>query len=124
MPLETIGDKVREQRVLRGWDQAELAQRMRMSVPTISRIENGGRELSVKELHSLAAIFNLSLSDFVEGPTPLHVSTEESDLLVGLMRVSRRYPHPVLRRVIALAEELAPYLQPPDAPSDARSEAS
>jgi transcriptional regulator with XRE-family HTH domain len=110
---ENFGEKVRFYRTQRGWGQAELARRMKTSVPTISRIENGGRDVSRQELVALAGVFQLSLSTFVEHPIPFDVSSEDSETLVVLMRVSRLLPRPVLRRVRALAEAVEPYFRPP-----------
>lgn len=117
MIVETFGDKVRFYRTQRGWGQAELARRMKISVPTLSRIENGGRDVSRQELVALAAVFQLSLSTFVEHPVPLALSSEESETLVVIMRASRRLPRPMLRRVRALAEEVEKYFTPPPAQS-------
>jgi transcriptional regulator with XRE-family HTH domain len=117
MSVENFGEKVRFYRTQRGWGQAELARRMKTSVPTISRIENGGRDVSRQELVTLAAVFQLSLSTFVEHPVPFDLSSDESETLVGIMRVFRRLPRPVLRRVLALAEESEQYFMPAPPPS-------
>ena len=113
MSDKNFGEKVRFYRTQRGWVQAELARRMKTSVPTISRIENGGRDVSRQELVTLAAVFQLSLSTFVEQPVPFALSSDESESLVGIMRVCRRLPRPMFRRFLALAEEAEPYFMPP-----------
>lgn len=112
MSDENFGEKVRFYRTQHGWGQAELARRMKTSVPTISRIENGGRDVSRQELVTLAAVFQLSLSTFVEQPVPFVLSSDESETLVVIMRVCRRLPRQMLRRVLALAEEAEPYFTP------------
>jgi transcriptional regulator with XRE-family HTH domain len=103
MTPQEIGDKVRTQRALRGWGQAELAQRLGTSVPTISRLENGLYDVTFKELLALAQIFQMSLPVFVESPRA-PASSNDSALLLLLMQASSRLPRPVLRRLVALAK--------------------
>ena len=43
--VKEIGDKVREQRLLRGWSQEELGKRTGLSSGHISEIENGQRKM-------------------------------------------------------------------------------
>lgn len=116
MSADTLGTKIRVERLLRGWEQEELASRMHTSVPTISRIENDIRGLYVHELVKLSSIFQVSITTLVEAPVKVDLSSEESEALLGLMRVARFFPLPVLRCVIALAEALLPYLGVPEAP--------
>ncbi len=47
--------------------QEFLANKLGISRPTYSQIENGNRELTLKEAQSLAKLFNMSLEDFIEG---------------------------------------------------------
>ena len=102
MTPQEIGEKVRVQRTLRGWGQADLAQRLGKSVPTISRLENGLYEVSLQEVIALAQVFQMSLAKFINSPT-VAASAQDTALLVVLMRASGRMPRPVLRRMAALA---------------------
>jgi transcriptional regulator with XRE-family HTH domain len=54
---------VRKLRLQRGWSQAELAQFSGLSVRTIQRIERGEKP-GLETLKSLAAVFDMEVSDF------------------------------------------------------------
>ena len=56
-----------------GISQAELAKKMSVTPPTISRIENGEREPNLQFLKNLATFFNVSvdyLLGLTDDPTP------------------------------------------------------
>jgi transcriptional regulator with XRE-family HTH domain len=40
-PLDSLGESVRDLRVLRGWTQQQLAAHAGVSQPAVSRVENG-----------------------------------------------------------------------------------
>jgi transcriptional regulator with XRE-family HTH domain len=71
MPLPSVTLAIRQARRACGMSQHELARRMRLKQPAISRIENGLRRVSVLELIALAealridpvALFRRVLSD-------------------------------------------------------------
>jgi transcriptional regulator with XRE-family HTH domain len=112
MTPQDFGDKVRFYRTLRGWGQDELAHRIGKSVPTISRIENGVQNLSLIEIVALSAALEVPIKDFFDGEDIIHLPPEESEILVALMRVSRRLPMPLLKQFLALAEGVEETLSP------------
>ena len=50
-----------------GMSQEFLAKKIGVSRPTYAQIENGARDMSVKEAQKLARFFELSLEDFLAG---------------------------------------------------------
>jgi transcriptional regulator with XRE-family HTH domain len=55
-----IGRKIKELREALDLSQQELANRLDISRPTVSQIENGERRISAEEIKKLAKIFNIS----------------------------------------------------------------
>ena len=58
--MVTIGRKIKEFREALGISQQELADRLGVSRPTVSQIENGERKIYAEEIKKLAKIFNIS----------------------------------------------------------------
>jgi transcriptional regulator with XRE-family HTH domain len=111
MTPQVFGDKVRQERMIRGWGQEELAQRIGKSIATVSRIENGGQQVMLAEILALAAAFNMSLNDLCSDADIVIVPLEEREALLNLMRVCRRLPRPLLKRFLALAQEMEESLE-------------
>ena len=61
---------VREQRKKRDLTQEFLASALKISRPTYAQIEQGERDLTITEARKLAAIFDISLEDFLAGNAP------------------------------------------------------
>ncbi len=61
-----LSNFIRQQRIKRQITQAELAGELGISRPTYLQIERGERELTISEAKKLAAVFGLSLEDFLE----------------------------------------------------------
>src|SRR5665811_317612 len=66
---------IQQQRVKRNMTQEHLASELDMSRPTYIQTEHGKRELTVTEAKKLAAIFNLTLDDFLDGREQKNIVT-------------------------------------------------
>ena len=66
---------IQQQRARHNMTQGYLASELGISRPTYMQIEHGKRELTVIEAKKLAAIFNMSLDDFLAGREPKHKIT-------------------------------------------------
>ena len=66
-PLEKLGERIREMRSRKNLSQEEFAQAAELDRSYIGQIERGERNLSFNNLHKIAAAFDISLSDLVEG---------------------------------------------------------
>lgn len=67
----SLGQRIKTFREQNGMSQQQLSEKLKVSRPTISQIENGEREISADELITLSEIFNLSIDsllDMEKGP--------------------------------------------------------
>ncbi len=71
-----IGQRITELRKLKGLSQAELADRLKISRPSLAQIELGNRGVDVLELHELSIILGFSLDDFMSENFPASASLE------------------------------------------------
>ena len=62
-----FGKFIQQQRTKRELTQEYLASELGMSRPTYMQIEHGKRELTISEAKKLAAIFDMSLKNFLDG---------------------------------------------------------
>ncbi|MFH0853234.1 MAG: type II toxin-antitoxin system antitoxin SocA domain-containing protein [bacterium] len=65
-----FGKFIQQQRAKRGMTQEYLASQLDISRPTYMQIERGERELTVNEAKKLAAIFDMSLENFLAKKEP------------------------------------------------------
>lgn len=110
MNAQTFGERVRFYRILRGWDQDELASRIKKSVPTVSRIENGTQNLSLEVILALANALGISPTAFFMDEER-ELSSTDITLLMLLFRFSHRLPEPILKCFVAMAKEVDRALQ-------------
>ena len=57
---DVLGERIRQLRETKGWQQDELAQKMDLSRETLSSIENGRRQVKAEELGRFADVFAVS----------------------------------------------------------------
>ncbi|MCE8509211.1 helix-turn-helix transcriptional regulator [Ruegeria pomeroyi] len=80
---QKIGDKLRERRKLLGLSLENLSRLSGSTVPTLSHIERGTRDVKLSTLVSMAAALRIDLSElFVENRTT-HVNREPQSGAVG-----------------------------------------
>lgn len=64
-----IGEQIRRLRLLRGWTQADLAEKAGLTVEGVSRIERGARAARVSTLRLIASAMETSVATLLdEGP--------------------------------------------------------
>ncbi|MDA2922938.1 helix-turn-helix domain-containing protein [Patescibacteria group bacterium AH-259-L07] len=61
-----LGKFIYQQRTKQNMTQEYLASELGISRPTYMQIERGGRELTISEAKKLAAIFDMTLADFLQ----------------------------------------------------------
>lgn len=61
---ENMSSKITELREQRGWSQAELAQRLKVTRSHINKIEKGKANASIPLLERIAKEFGVSIKDF------------------------------------------------------------
>jgi len=88
-----LGQRIKQVRGSIGLSQQALAEKLGLSRPSISLIENGERKVSAAELEKLAAIFNLSADALLDPGKEPKVIIRESRATYGIepasgMRIS------------------------------------
>ncbi|MBU1289641.1 DUF4065 domain-containing protein [Patescibacteria group bacterium] len=63
--VKDLFKKIKLLREENNFSQGYLAEKLKMSRPTYTQIEKGGRELTVLEAQKLASLFSMSLNDFL-----------------------------------------------------------
>ena len=76
-----LAQKIRLLRFVRGWSQAELAQRSRLHRTYISTVERAACSVGLDNLERLARAFGLSVQDLLDMP--------DTRALSKLLRVQR-----------------------------------
>jgi transcriptional regulator with XRE-family HTH domain len=66
--VANVGDRLKEERTLKGWSQRDLAEESGTNVDTISGIERGQHEPRPSTLRKLAAALGLQVRDLFEEP--------------------------------------------------------
>lgn len=74
-----IGNFIQQQRTKRNMTQEYLASELGISRPTYMHIERGERELTISEAKKLAAIFDMSLENFLAEKEPKRIVTVENE---------------------------------------------
>ncbi|MEZ8142028.1 XRE family transcriptional regulator [Enterovibrio norvegicus FF-162] len=88
---------VRKLRLQRGWSQEQLSEMSGLSVRTIQRIERGDKP-GLESLKSLAAVFELQVSDLQKEPEPemtadIKITEEETRVLNQVREIKGFYSH-------------------------------
>ena len=65
--LVEFGKRVKHYRLLNGWSQEELAERVGLHRTYIGSVERGERNISLLNISLLAKSFSISISELVEG---------------------------------------------------------
>ncbi len=69
LQLNKMGDFLRQARKRRGWRQEDVAQRLKVSVDTIKRVENGNKGVSIGHVLDLFSLYQ-RLEVFAEVVNP------------------------------------------------------
>jgi transcriptional regulator with XRE-family HTH domain len=83
-----IGLRVLERRQLVGWTQASLAERVGISVETVSRLERGAAMPSIERLSQIAHALDADLVDLL-GAAPQRPATKHERAIVRVMAALR-----------------------------------
>jgi len=84
-----LGQRIRQIRESLGMSQQSLAEKLGVSRPSISLIENGERKVYAEELEKLAAIFNLSVDVLLDPGKEPQIMIKESRAAYGTEAASR-----------------------------------
>ena len=79
--VNTLGEFIQKERKKYGLTQEFLASKLGISRPTYMQVERGERELTVSEAKKLAAIFDMSLEDFLDGKKNTNLAWKDTVLI-------------------------------------------
>lgn len=69
--MRSVGERIRDERVMWGMTQEDLAEATRIDRDKISKIETGDRQVKVDELATLAKVFELELDELLRDREPV-----------------------------------------------------
>ena len=81
-----VGEQIRRLRLMRGWTQADLAERADLTVEGVSRIERGARAARVGTLRAIGRALEVPLASLLE-PSPDGEGQETHGLAPDLLAV-------------------------------------
>ena len=63
--MNSIGKNIRTLRHQNRWSQKELAQKLNISIPAVSKIETGSTDMNISRLDQIARVFNVTSFDIM-----------------------------------------------------------
>lgn len=106
--VEVVRRRIRELRVEHQLTQAELCERAGLSTDSITRLETGKREPTLRTIEALAAALRVSPSQFFAG-APIPAERESSRAMRRVVAMLEGQPD----RVLSLAEDVVTILVRP-----------
>lgn len=79
MDIQKTGKLIREERIAKQMTQQELAEQLHVSVPAVSRWENGHGFPDISLLEPLSSVLGISISELVCGERSRNMETENKD---------------------------------------------
>lgn len=84
---DSIGERIREIRINKGFSQEEVARVLGLHRPSISQIEHGERDVTAQELVKLSELFNVTLEDLTtKKKQTIEESTPSGDINITFYR--------------------------------------
>jgi transcriptional regulator with XRE-family HTH domain len=112
-PEPPIGERIREERLRRGYNLRALARAVNVSASHISQIENGKCRPSVSTLYAITSVLGVSIDDLFESSSPDRPGQE-----AGRPVKAAAGPHAVPAALVALAADHARPMGPIVTPSE------
>jgi len=102
---EQVARRIKDARLAKSWSQAQLAEKIDVSVESISRYETGKLALSLELLVKMARVLGVPV-ELLVGDSPAGLSSEEAELVEGWRRLGARGRRVVLEMVRLACEPL------------------
>lgn len=99
----TLSERIKERRLLLGYNQPELAQIMNISKQTVSNWENGNRTPDAETLSKLSDLFSVSV-DFLLGRTDIVTLPSINGLQQQLSKKDEKDIEKTLNRTLEMLE--------------------
>jgi len=109
-----IGNKVRQERLRRGWSQEELAEKTEVHPSFIGQIERGIRSASFQTLERLSAVLEVRPEEFFKSPSkakpqnkPYPVEQKLIELLKGCSANERQVIYHTVKLLLRRQRKLS-----------------
>lgn len=89
MPLESVPKIIRERRIALGLTQDELAEKANISVPFVSDIERGKRNISMQTFYAIAQALETPIEDFF--PKEKRKNPEKQKMIAEMTAMMSRW---------------------------------
>ena len=99
--MKTLGDKIRYFRNLKNWSQAEMAEKLELSLPAFSKIERNKTDIGFKRLTQIAKVFGITVVELLSAGTK---SVEQTDLQKAIAERDKEINR-LQKKVIELLEK-------------------
>lgn len=110
----TIGKKVRQERLKRGWTQEELAEKIDMNPSFVGQVERGLKAASFDTLERLSRIFGMEVVDFLKKgddkkpcPEPQAMERKVVSLLKGYTLREQKAVYQTMKYILRQNRKLA-----------------
>ena len=106
--MHNFTKNIKQLRQEKGWSQGDFAEKLGISVPAFSKIENGITDVNLSRMEDIAKMLGMSLVGFLSFGSPL-VKNNEVNELPDQGKSNRLHTEQILnlqKQVIALHEEL------------------
>jgi len=108
LDYKIIGKRIRGARKKEKFTQAYIAEKLDVSVPYISRIENGSAKVSLKKLDEISEILNIDTGYLVSGTnlnSDLYMIKETTEIFADCSPEDRDFAYEMLRRIVDLRKK-------------------
>lgn len=78
--MKTIGKKIRLLRHQKGWSQEDVAKKLEISIPALSKIETGVTDINLSRLAQIAELFEISVIQLLGKDQNGSVQQHDSEL--------------------------------------------
>lgn len=110
----TIGKKVHQERIKRGWTQEELAEKIDMNPSFVGQVERGLKAASFDTLERLSRIFGMEVVDFLKKgddkkpcPEPQAIERKVISLLKGYTLCEQKALYQSMKYILRQNRKLA-----------------
>jgi len=106
--MKTLGKKIRLLRHQKGWSQEDVAKKLDISIPALSKIETGITDINLSRLEQIAALFEMSIIQLLTFNEPGAEQNLANELDVINKKLMDRETEVIdlQKKVIALFEEI------------------
>jgi transcriptional regulator with XRE-family HTH domain len=106
--MKKLGQNIKHLRQQRDWNQEQVAEKLRISIPAYSKIETGITDINISRLNQLAAIFKVGLIEILNEPIvpSMNIFSDELRTCEARLILSEKEIMLLQKKIIALLEEI------------------